>query len=140
MTGTTGNGAGVTNGHSCEGPRPKRANFTVLQTVMDVLVFVVTSLVHIVQALVWAVAGKRQKSLEGGVALVTGGGGGLGRLLAMRLARLRCIVILWDINKDGELSNYYYLYTKILGASYVHSFTLWQLFHYHLLLNEPSGV
>lgn len=103
MTTATGNGA--SNGHSCEGSRPRRVKLTLLQTLMDVVVFVVTSLVHIGQALVWAVAGKQQKSLEGGVALVTGGGGGLGRLLAMRLARLRCTVILWDINKEGELSN-----------------------------------
>lgn len=35
--------------------------------------------------------------------MVTGGGGGLGRLLAMRLSRLGVKVILWDINQDGKL-------------------------------------
>lgn len=34
--------------------------------------------------------------------MVTGGGGGLGRLLAMRLTKLGAKVIVWDINQDGE--------------------------------------
>lgn len=43
-----------------------------------------------------------EKSLKGELALVTGGGGGLGRLLALRLSRLGCRVILWDINQEGK--------------------------------------
>lgn len=42
------------------------------------------------------------KDLDGELALVTGGGGGLGRLLALRLTELGCKVILWDINQDGK--------------------------------------
>ncbi|GLV39423.1 uncharacterized protein CBL_13302 [Carabus blaptoides fortunei] len=38
------------------------------------------------------------KSLEGEVVLVTGAAGGLGRLLVMRLAKLKAIVVLWDID------------------------------------------
>lgn len=34
--------------------------------------------------------------------LITGGGGGLGRLLALRLARLEAIVVLWDVNIKGK--------------------------------------
>lgn len=44
-----------------------------------------------------------QKDLKGGIAVVTGGGGGLGSLIALRLARLGCKVVLWDINKQGDL-------------------------------------
>lgn len=42
------------------------------------------------------------KSVSGEIALVTGGGGGLGRLLSLRLANLGAIVVVWDINKQGE--------------------------------------
>lgn len=35
--------------------------------------------------------------------MITGGGGGLGRLLAMRLVRLGVRVILWDISQEGKL-------------------------------------
>lgn len=41
------------------------------------------------------------KSISGEVALVTGGGGGLGRLIALRLAKLDAIVVIWDVNKAG---------------------------------------
>lgn len=41
--------------------------------------------------------------------LITGAGGGLGRLLAIRMTRLGAKTILWDISKDGERE------TKILS-------------------------
>ncbi|CAL7940438.1 unnamed protein product [Xylocopa violacea] len=41
------------------------------------------------------------KSIAGEIALVTGGGGGLGRLIALRLANLGAIVVIWDVNKEG---------------------------------------
>ncbi|XP_043488443.1 short-chain dehydrogenase/reductase family 16C member 6-like [Polistes fuscatus] len=43
----------------------------------------------------------QMKDISGEVALVTGGGGGLGRLLALRLANLGVIVVVWDINQEG---------------------------------------
>lgn len=42
-----------------------------------------------------------KKNLNGEIALVTGGGGGLGRLLALRLIKLGAKVVLWDINQEG---------------------------------------
>lgn len=40
------------------------------------------------------------------IAVVTGGGNGLGRLIALRLMRYGTTVVLWDINEEG---NYFFL-------------------------------
>lgn len=44
----------------------------------------------------------KMKSIAGEITLVTGGGGGLGRLTALRLANLGAIVVIWDVNKAGK--------------------------------------
>ncbi|XP_043593345.1 estradiol 17-beta-dehydrogenase 11-like [Bombus pyrosoma] len=43
----------------------------------------------------------KMKSIAGEIALVTGGGGVLGRLVTLRLANLGAIVVIWDVNKAG---------------------------------------
>ena len=44
---------------------------------------------------------RRAKSVAGEVALVTGAGSGIGRLVSIRLARLGAKLVLWDINQEG---------------------------------------
>lgn len=44
---------------------------------------------------------QHKKQIKGDVVLVTGGGGGLGRLLSLRLAKLGAIVVLWDVDEKG---------------------------------------
>ena len=34
--------------------------------------------------------------------LITGGGGGVGRELALNFAKLNSTVVVWDINKEGK--------------------------------------
>ncbi|CAH0479831.1 unnamed protein product [Peronospora belbahrii] len=41
-----------------------------------------------------------QKSVKGDVVVITGGAMGLGRLLALRFARLGAIVVIWDLHVD----------------------------------------
>lgn len=44
---------------------------------------------------------QHKKHIKGDIVLVTGGGGGLGRLLSLRLAKLGATVVLWDIDEKG---------------------------------------
>ncbi|RUS76170.1 hypothetical protein EGW08_016082 [Elysia chlorotica] len=43
-----------------------------------------------------------RKDVTGWLALVTGAGSGVGRLLALRFAHLGCRVVLWDVNQEGN--------------------------------------
>jgi all-trans-retinol dehydrogenase (NAD+) len=42
--------------------------------------------------------------VSGQVVLITGGGGGVGRFLALNFARLNSKVVIWDVNRDGKLT------------------------------------
>jgi lactate dehydrogenase-like 2-hydroxyacid dehydrogenase len=59
-------------------------------------------LCFIFQSIYYTIFGWPAKDLNNEICVVTGGGGGLGRLLAMRLSRLGVKVILWDISQEGE--------------------------------------
>lgn len=74
---------------------------TILSTIADVVVFLSVSIGIILQEIYYRIVGHPEKDLKGELALVTGGGGGLGRLLALRLCRLGVHVVIWDINQDG---------------------------------------
>lgn len=45
---------------------------------------------------------RTQKSLRDKVVIITGGAGGVGQELAIRLARIQARVVVWDINKEGK--------------------------------------
>ncbi|XP_028925724.1 retinol dehydrogenase 10 [Ornithorhynchus anatinus] len=44
----------------------------------------------------------KEKSVAGEVCLITGAGGGLGRLFALEFARRRALLVLWDINSRSN--------------------------------------
>ncbi len=58
---------------------------------------------YILEAMVvpWIPIKYRSKDVSGQIALVTGAGGGIGRLIAIGLAKLGCKVVCWDIAKQG---------------------------------------
>lgn len=76
---------------------------TYLHSLGEVIGFIVLSIIAILEGIIKSFIPKKykMKSIDGEIALVTGGGGGLGRLLSLRLANLGAIIIVWDINKSG---------------------------------------
>ncbi|CAH0725681.1 unnamed protein product, partial [Brenthis ino] len=82
-------------------PECMRDKYTTIQTIFDLLAFLVFAIGHVIKGIYKTIVGYPKKDLKGSIALVTGGGGGLGSLIALRLARLGCVVVLWDINSKG---------------------------------------
>lgn len=81
-----------------------KSDYTIIQSVIDVLGFLLLTVIIIIQHTIKALlpsSYRNHKDISGQVVLVTGGGGGLGRLIALRLAKLKAKVVLWDINLDG---------------------------------------
>ena len=84
-----------------------KKNNNIFKSLVDVLGFLLLSLIVVVKSIVTYIlpeAYQYYKELKGEVILITGGGGGLGRLLALRLARLNAIVVLWDVNIKGKIA------------------------------------
>ncbi|KAK9885414.1 hypothetical protein WA026_010910 [Henosepilachna vigintioctopunctata] len=81
-----------------------KSDYNLLQSIVDVVGFLLLSIAIIVQSIVKSClpnSYKNLKNLKGQNVLITGGGGGLGRLLASRLARHGAVVILWDVNEEA---------------------------------------
>ncbi|KAH9630276.1 hypothetical protein HF086_012461 [Spodoptera exigua] len=83
-------------------PECMRDKYTVVQAIIDIIMFVIVGIGYVIKAVYLSIVGRPKKDLKGAIAVVTGGGGGLGSLIALRLARLGCTVVLWDINKQGQ--------------------------------------
>lgn len=67
------------------------------------LVLMLLNLTYIViSAMVRAVLGQRLKSVDGQLCLITGAGGGLGRLFALEFAREGAELVLWDCNTEAN--------------------------------------
>ncbi|EZA47617.1 hypothetical protein DMN91_012216 [Ooceraea biroi] len=73
------------------------------QTIYGLLLFVGMAIVYFTETVLLTLTPRRYraKSIKGEIALVTGGASGIGRLIAIKLAKLGAHVIIWDINKSG---------------------------------------
>lgn len=56
---------------------------------------------YLLESLVFLIVPKRKKNVSGEIVLITGAGSGIGRLLALKFARLGATLVLWDINEAG---------------------------------------
>lgn len=77
----------------------------ILQAVVDVIGFILFAFAQIARCIYGVIlpqSYRYMKDVRGEIVLVTGGGGGLGRLLALRLAKLGATIVLWDVNPQGE--------------------------------------
>ncbi|XP_040828637.1 epidermal retinol dehydrogenase 2 [Ochotona curzoniae] len=85
------------------------------------LVFLGKSLFSFLEGIVFAIISKPRKNVAGEIVLITGAGSGLGRLLALQFARLGSVLILWDINKEGNEETCQLALNA--GAMKVHAYT-----------------
>ncbi|XP_043264540.1 estradiol 17-beta-dehydrogenase 11 [Colletes gigas] len=69
----------------------------------DLLLFLGMAVIYISEAVLLTFVPRRYraKSIKGEIALITGGAGGIGTLIAKKLAKLGAHVVIWDINKTG---------------------------------------
>ncbi|KAH8328488.1 hypothetical protein KR067_010186 [Drosophila pandora] len=108
-----GHGPGLANGngavHSAQVESPPQAQATTwTESILsswdafaDVAWFIICCIGYIFQDLYYLAFGYPEKELNTDIALITGGGNGLGRQLAERLGKMGTKVIIWDINKKG---------------------------------------
>lgn len=71
--------------------------------IYDLLLFIGMAIVYSIETLILKLIPRRYraKSIKGEIALVTGGASGIGKLIAIKLAKLGAHVVIWDINKNG---------------------------------------
>ncbi|KAM7319870.1 epidermal retinol dehydrogenase 2 [Alexandromys fortis] len=74
-----------------------------MNAVVDTAVFFAKFLYYFLESLVFKVIPKKKKDVAGEIVLITGAGSGLGRLLAMHFASHGAILVLWDINQEGNM-------------------------------------
>lgn len=74
-----------------------------MNAVADTAVFFGKFLYYFLESVIFKIIPKRKKDVTGEIVLITGAGSGLGRLLAMHFASHGAILVLWDINQEGNM-------------------------------------
>ncbi|XP_053998996.1 estradiol 17-beta-dehydrogenase 11 isoform X2 [Hylaeus anthracinus] len=74
-----------------------------INVIYDLLLFVGMAFIYTSEAILLTFIPRRYrgKSIKGEIALITGGAGGIGSLIAKKLAKLGAHVVIWDVNKIG---------------------------------------
>ncbi|XP_061027318.1 epidermal retinol dehydrogenase 2-like [Eubalaena glacialis] len=73
-----------------------------LNSVKNLFVFLGKSVFALLEVMVFTLIPRPQKSVAGEIVLITGSGSGLGRLLALKFARLGSVLVLWDVSQEGN--------------------------------------
>ncbi|XP_077208479.1 epidermal retinol dehydrogenase 2-like [Paroedura picta] len=69
---------------------------------LETLLFIVKLLYLSLESLILLFIPVRKKSVAGEIVLITGSGSGIGRLMALKFAKLGATLVLWDINQEGN--------------------------------------
>ncbi|XP_036292858.1 epidermal retinol dehydrogenase 2 isoform X2 [Pipistrellus kuhlii] len=73
-----------------------------MKSAKKLLVFLGKSVFSLLETAIFTLIPKPRKDVAGEIVLITGAGSGLGRLLALQFARLGAVLVLWDINTEGN--------------------------------------
>jgi all-trans-retinol dehydrogenase (NAD+) len=76
-----------------------------MRKIIDLVYDVAMIFYYVIKAILvpWIPIKYRSKDISGQIALVTGAGGGIGRLLAVGLSKEGCKVVCWDVAKQGNV-------------------------------------
>uniref|UniRef100_A0A2K6EF47 Short chain dehydrogenase/reductase family 16C member 5 n=1 Tax=Propithecus coquereli TaxID=379532 RepID=A0A2K6EF47_PROCO len=74
-----------------------------MDMIVDASIFLGKFLYYFLESFAYKIIPKRKKNVTGEIVLITGAGSGLGRLLAIHFASLGAILVLWDINQEGNM-------------------------------------
>ncbi|XP_060099735.1 short-chain dehydrogenase/reductase family 16C member 6-like [Heteronotia binoei] len=69
---------------------------------LETLLLIVKLLYLTLESLLLLFIPVRKKSVAGEIVLITGSGSGIGRLMALKFAKLGATLVLWDINQEGN--------------------------------------
>ncbi|XP_055967997.1 epidermal retinol dehydrogenase 2 isoform X1 [Sorex fumeus] len=94
---------------------------SILRSACNFSVFLGKFVFSMLESLVFTAVPRRRKNVAGEIVLITGAGSGLGRLLALKFARLGSVLVLWDINKEGNEETL--RLAREAGAAQVHAYT-----------------
>lgn len=78
--------------------------FNVIKSILDLLSFLFVSTLLVIKAIFYGClpkSYKKKKNFENEIVLITGGAGGIGRLVASKLAKLNAKIVLWDVDAAG---------------------------------------
>lgn len=92
-----------------------------VNTAKELSIFLVKAMFAFLEAAIFALIPKPLKNVAGEIVLITGAGSGLGRLLAVQFAHLGSVLVLWDINEEGNEETRRMAWDA--GAMTVHAYT-----------------
>lgn len=74
-----------------------------MDLILDTVTFWGKILRCLLESLIYKIISKKKKNVAGEIVLITGAASGLGRLMAIKFASLGAILVLWDINEEGNI-------------------------------------